>query len=152
MAANVSIPFEPIPFTFETTVVVLIGMVYGARNAAYVISTYYIAGILGLPVFANFGFGFHTFFGPTGGYLLGFLPAAFVSGYLAQRGWAKSILTSFVAAAIGICIIFLAGITTLSQIIGWHQAVMVGIMPFIISEPVKLVVAAVLAPRLWKQA
>lgn len=149
-ASQLSIPLLPVPLTFQSATVILIGMAYGARNGAYVIATYLLAGALGLPVFADFSGGMTYFYGPTAGYLIGFLPAAFLSGYLAQHGWGKHVLTSFLAACLGTGIIFLLGVTLLAQSLGWHQAIAFGLLPFLLSEPIKLAAVAYLIPKLWK--
>lgn len=152
IAAQISIPLVPVPLTFQSATVVLIGMAMGPRLGSYVIASYLIAGASGIPVFADFSAGPHVFFGATAGYLMGFLPAAFVSGYLAQHGFAKSIIGSFVAALIGVSIIFTCGVAWLSQFVGFAQAVSVGFMPFVVSESVKLFAAAIVIPKLWKQS
>lgn len=150
-ASQLSIPLEPVPLTFQSATVILIGMAYGARNGAYVVAAYLITGACGIPVFANYSFGIAPFFGPTGGYLIGFLPAAFLSGYLAEKGWARSMISSFAAACLGVSVIFLFGVTLLSLFVGFPQAITLGVMPFIVSEPVKLIAVSVLIPRLWKK-
>ena len=152
ISAQLSVPLKPVPLTFQSTAVVLIGMAYGARYGAMVVATYLLAGLMGLPIFAGFGAGPAKFFGPTLGYLLGFFPAAILSGYLAQKGCAKHFITSFLAAFLGISIIFLCGTSVLAQSIGWYNAVFFGVLPFIVSEPIKLIVVALCIPKLWKNA
>ena len=151
LASQLSIPLQPVPLTFQSATVILIGIACGARLGCYVIVSYLIAGACGLPVFADFSAGIPYFFGPTGGYLIGFLPAAALSGTLAQKGFARSILGSFIAACLGVCIIFLLGVSVLSIFVGWHKAITFGIMPFILSEPLKLIAVALIAPRFWKK-
>lgn len=150
IASQIAIPLQPVPLTFQSATVVLIGMAYGSRNGSLVILSYLIAGLCGLPVFAEFSAGPTPFMGPTVGYLIGFLPAAFVSGYLAERGFGRHLLTSFITALIGVSIIFFCGLSALSSFIGWNHAIQVGLMPFIASEPVKLLAVAFIIPRLWK--
>ncbi len=152
VSAQLSVPLKPIPLTFQSTAVILIGMAYGPRNSAAVIVAYLIAGLIGFPIFENFSAGPGKFFGPTLGYLLGFFPAAILSGYLAQKGWAKNVITSFLGACLGVSIIFLCGTSVLAQSIGWYNAVFLGVLPFIVSEPIKLIVVALLIPELWKNA
>src|SRR5579883_1199956 len=149
-ASQLSIPLEPVPLTFQSTAVVLIGMAYGARQGAYVIAAYFLAGACGLPIFADFHAGPAVFVGPTGGYLVGLLPAAFLSGYLAQKGWGKHIISSFAAALLGVTLIFCLGLTWLSQSVGWHQAIIFGLMPFVLSETLKLMAVSYVIPKLWK--
>lgn len=151
-ASQLSIPIEPVPLTFQSMTVVLIGMVYGARYGAYVMTTYLIAGALGLPIFADFSGGIVKLFGPTGGYLAGFLPAAFLSGYLAQKGWAKNVFSSFAVACLGASIIFFFGIAWLAKFVGLQQAITMGLLPFVLSETIKLIAVSLLIPKVWKKA
>jgi biotin transport system substrate-specific component len=150
-ASQLSVPLQPVPLTFQSSTVILIGMAYGARNGSYVILAYLLAGACGLPVFADFSGGLPKLFGPTMGYLLGFLPAAFLSGYLAQKGFAKNILSSFAAACLGASIIFFFGVSALSHFIGWKNAIAFGLAPFILSELIKLIAVACVIPQLWKK-
>lgn len=151
IASQISIPIEPVPLTFQSTTVILIGMTYGARKSVYVVLSYLLAGLFGLPVFTDFSSGMHVFLGPTSGYLLGFLPAAFLSGYLAEKGFGKNNLLSFIAACLGDSIIFGLGVMGLALSIGWEQAVALGLMPFIISELMKLLAMSYLVPSCWKK-
>lgn len=151
MASQLSIPLIPVPLTFQSATVVLIGMAYGSRRGAYVVGAYLLAGACGLPVFADFSAGILKFFGSTGGYLIGFLPAAWLSGYLSEKGWAKHIATSFIAASLGVSIIFALGVSVLATFIGWKEAIQFGLMPFLLSESIKLIAVSCLIPRLWKK-
>jgi biotin transport system substrate-specific component len=150
MSAHIIIPLQPVPLTFQSAAVIFVGMAYGARLGAYTLGTYLIAGMCGLPIFANHANENPLFFGSTAGYLFGFLPAAILSGYLAEKGWAKNIIRSFIASCIGAGIIFLSGLAVLSLFIGWSQAILLGFIPFIVTEPVKLFIASLIIPRLWK--
>jgi biotin transport system substrate-specific component len=150
LAAQISIPFQPVPLTFQSVTVILLGMGLGARLGGYTIGLYLALGALGLPVFANFSSGIYIFAGPTAGYLIAFLPAAVISGYFTQRGFAKTFLGSFSIALAGTVIIFTGGISFLAQLIGWHNAFLFGVMPFVISEPLKLFALSFVAPRFWK--
>ncbi len=134
LMSQLSIPLHPVPLTFQSVSVLLIGMVLGPRLGAYAVILYFAAGIVGLPVFANFSMGIGAFLDPAGGYLLGFLPAVIVGGYLAQRRWIIS------AAFFGTLIIFSFGFLFLSQLIGSSQAWILGVKPFLISEPIKLII------------
>lgn len=150
LSSQISVPLQPVPLTFQSITVILIGMALGARLGFYAVSTYLFAGCLGLPVFANFSGGLPVFFGPTAGYLIGFLPAAALSGFLAQQGFAKSILTSFISALLGTVLIFSLGIIVLAQYTGWYHAFLLGVKPFIITELIKLLALALFIPRCWK--
>jgi biotin transport system substrate-specific component len=152
VASQLTIPLQPVPLTFQSTTVILLGMTYGARYGAYIMLAYLAAGVMGMPLFAEFRAGPQILLGPTGGYLIGFVPAAFVSGYLAQVGFAKNIFLSFVAAFIGTAIIFGCGLLQLSTLMSWQAAIAVGVTPFLISELTKLVIVAYLIPKVWKTA
>lgn len=151
LSAQISIPLQPVPLTFQSATVLLIGLVYGARLGAEVVSAYLIAGACGLPVFAEIPSSFHFFFGPTGGYLLGFLPAVIVTGWLSERGWASRRFTSFLAALIGAAVIFFFGVGVLSRFVGWDKAILLGLKPFVLTEAAKLILVALFVPKFWKK-
>lgn len=148
ISAQLSIPFKPVPLSIQSTTVILIAMMYGARSGAYVILGYFMAGIAGVPVFADFTFGITKFIGPTGGYLIGFLPAAIVSGYLSQNGWTKNWAGSLLTALIGITIIFFCGVSLLSLTFGFTNAIQIGLMPFILSESVKIIIVSLVITKI----
>ena len=152
IASQLVVPLTPVPITFQSATVILIGMAFGPRLGTSIVITYLIAGIVGFPVFASFSSGLNPFFGPTSGYLIGFIPAAFISGYLAQWGFARNVARSFLAASVGTSIIFLFGITMLSRFVGWHNAFLLGFMPFVFTETVKLFFVSFLIPKMWKHA
>lgn len=151
VASQISIPLQPIPLTFQSATVAFIGIALGAKRGSYAIATYLLAGICGLPVFANFSFGPSALLGPSAGYLIGFLPGAYVAGYLAERGFARHAISSFVAALAAVTCIFGLGVAVLATFIGWHSALALGLMPFVVSEPFKLLAVALVAPRFWKK-
>jgi len=151
LASQISIPLTPVPLTFQSATVILIGMTLGARNATAAILTYLIAGFSGIPIFADFSGGAHYLASPTTGYLIGFLPAAFVAGYLAQKGFARNFFSSFLIACLAASIIFACGLTVLAKLIGWNAAVTFGLMPFIYSEIIKLALVALFVPYIWRK-
>lgn len=151
LASQLSIPLKPVPLTLQSATVILIGMAYGAKRGALVVLTYLIAGCCGAPVFANFSFGIASLFGTTGGYLLGFVPAAFLSGYLAENGFGKHFVSSLLAACLGAMVIFFFGVCGLSLFVGWHNAIIFGFMPFIMTETIKLIALSAIIPSLWSK-
>jgi len=152
IASQISVPLTPVPLTFQSATVVLLGMAYGPRYGTYIILSYLAAGgALCLPVFADYSAGPHVILGPSGGYLLGFIPAAFISGYLARMGFARNIFLSFIAACGGTIVIFALGLLQLSHFLGWHGAMTFGLLPFVGPELIKLVAVAAMIPRLWKK-
>ncbi len=149
LSAKMQIPFYPVPFTMQTAVVLLIGMGFGYRLAAMTVGFYLLQGALGLPVFANGG-GLAYFASPTAGYLWGFLAAAALMGYLAERGWDRHWGLSLAAMALGHGIILLFGVLWLSQLIGVSAAIANGLAPFWASTILKILLAAVLLPTVWR--
>ncbi len=152
IASQLSIPLKPVPLTFQSATVLLIASLYGARLGSATMAAYLIAGALGLPVYAEMSSGLAVLFGPTSGYLFGFFFAALLSGYLMQRGWGKHFISAFIASLCGAVVIFTLGLLVLSQYTGWHQAFLFGLQPFLITELVKLVAVAAIAPQFWKQS
>lgn len=150
LSAQISIPLQPVPLTFQSATVVLIGLAVGSRYASAIICAYFLAGICGAPVFADLSFGPLVFLGPTGGYLAAFLPAAYLTGYLAENGVCKSLLSSWLVACLGVAVIFTAGLLRLGHFLPWNQVLQVGLYPFVLSESLKLIVLAYFIPKLWK--
>lgn len=150
LSAQFVIPLKPVPLTFQSSMVVLLGMVYGMRLGVLTLLGYLIAGGIGLPVFADLSSGISPLFGPTAGYLAGFVPAALLGGFLAQRGFANHVLSAFVAAVLSATVIFFFGILVLAKFVGFSSAFTLGLMPFIVTEPLKLLAVALIVPCFWK--
>jgi len=154
LSAKLSIPFFPVPMTLQTMVVLCLGMVLGPRLGAAAVVAYLAQGALGLPVFAGTpekGVGIAYMMGPTGGYLLGFVVAAFVVGLLAQRQWDRSMPTTIAAMLIGNAVIYAFGLLWLGTLIGWDKPVLAfGMTPFLLGDLAKVLIAAALLPSLWK--
>ena len=150
LSAKVQIPFWPVPMTMQTFVVLVLGMAYGARLGAVTVGLYLIEGAAGLPVFAT-GSGLAYIAGPTGGYLIGFILASYVIGMLANRGWDRSMTKTLGAMLAGTVIIFFLGIAWLSTFIGFEKAIAAGLIPFLLSEGLKISLAVIIMPLLWKR-
>ena len=146
--AKAQIPFWPVPMTMQTFAVLLLGAAYGWRLGGATVLLYLAEGAVGLPVFAKGG-GFAYLLGPTGGYLVGFLIAAIVVGWLAQRGWDRSAITTVAAMLIGELIIFGLGVAWLAHLIGIDKAIAVGVTPFLWGEAAKIALATALLPASW---
>ncbi len=139
---TIYLPFTPVPITLQTLAVVLSGLVLGARGGALAQLGYLSMIALGMPVDAN-GVGPVAFFGPTAGYLIGFAPAAFVAGYLAERFARQSWWGNFVAAITGVLVIYTVGASWLAIVLGsWQTAWTAGVVPFILIDLGKAAVAA----------
>jgi biotin transport system substrate-specific component len=150
--AQVPLPFSPVPVTGQTLAVLLVGASLGARLGAASVALYIAEGVAGLPVFAGGTAGLARLSGPTGGYLVGFIAAAFVVGLLAERGWDRRIWTAAIAMFVGEVAIYVVGLGWLSRFplpVGVLDA---GLWPFVAGDLYKLVVAALLLPSAWRLA
>jgi biotin transport system substrate-specific component len=159
---SVPLPFTPVPFTFQPMVVLLTGLALGSRLGATSQVLYLAAGIAGLPVFAasaSLPPGAWRLLGPTGGYLLAYPAAAFVAGYLAERGFDRRYLTSVIAMCAGLAVIYLGGAAWLaffartiagSAAVGLQAAFIAGVYPFVIPDLIKLAAAAGIMPGVWR--
>jgi biotin transport system substrate-specific component len=163
-AAQISIPLPltAVPLTFQPMVVLVGGLVLGSRLAFASQVLYLAVGIAGLPVFAasaTLPAGALRLLGPTGGYLMAYPVAAFVAGYLAERGFDRRYITSVLAMFAGLAIIFVSGVTWLglfartltgSAPVGMQAALATGLYPCILPDVIKLALAAGLVPALWR--
>jgi biotin transport system substrate-specific component len=147
---RVALPFSPVPITGQTFAVLLLGALYGRTRGAATVVTYLTLGALGLPVFAGGAFGVASLVGPTGGYLVGFVAAAFVVGGLSERGWDRQPWSTAVSMLIGNSLIYVAGVLWLSRFVGWSAVLSTGVLPFLAGDALKLALAAVLLPAGWK--
>jgi biotin transport system substrate-specific component len=144
------LPFSPVPLTGQTLAALLVGVLLGSRLGVLALSVYLGEGLIGLPVFAGGGAGLVRLLGPTGGYLLGLVAAAFVLGTLAERGWDRCPATTLLAMTFGNLIIYAGGLFWLAHFVGTSRVVGLGLLPFIPGDCVKIVLAAALLPAGWK--
>jgi biotin transport system substrate-specific component len=150
LSSYITIPLYPVPITAQTLVVLLIGLSFGTRLSFLTLSLYLFQGAVGLPVFAGGAGGLAALFGPTGGYLFGFVAAGSLLGLLARRGFGKNFLTTIIAMLAGNAVIYLFGVSWLANFIGIENAVKNGILPFLYGDVLKIFVAAALIPVAWK--
>jgi biotin transport system substrate-specific component len=144
-SAKVQVPFYPVPMTLQTLAVLTLGALFGARLAAATLALYLGEGLIGLPVFAGAAAGPAYVAGPTGGYLVGFLLAAALVGWLAERGWTRGWLLALAAMTLGHVVIFAAGYAWLAPMLGAGKAWAVGVVPFAAATLAKTLLAAALA-------
>ena len=145
-----TVPFSPVPITGQTFGVLLVGMVLGKTRGTAVVLAYLLEGFAGLPVFAGGSAGAAKFFGPTGGYLIGFLAAAYLVGMLADRGWDKSYAKTLISMTIGTAVVFVAGLAQLSFFVPEGTLLSMGFIPFIPGALVKIAAASAILPSVWK--
>lgn len=153
-AAQLVIPMWPVPFTAQTLAVLLVGSILGATRGAISLIAYFSMGALGLPVFSA---ATSLSFGPTFGYLIGFVAAAAVVGWLSERGWHKSVQGVIGSFAISNAVIYLFGLPWLAFVLGnlgvandYASVVAAGLAPFVVGDVLKMILAAALLPLAWK--
>ena len=149
LTAHVKVPFWPVPMTMQTFAVLVIGMACGARLGVATVLVYLMQGAMGMPVFAG-GAGLAYITGPTGGYLLGFVLAAGLTGWLAERGFDRSPVRTVIAMLLGDALILTLGVAWLATLIGLQKAVAAGLVPFLAAEGFKIALAAIVLPGAWK--
>ena len=151
LSAQLSIPAFPVPFTFQTLAVLVIGSTYGAARGAITMGAYALVGALGLPVFADASSGFNVLFGYSGGFIIGFIFAAALAGRLAELKWSSNVLKALVGFVISTVVIYGLGIPVLamnaydSDLLAATQ----GMLPYLGWDFVKSVIAAGLIPSAW---
>lgn len=150
LLAQLTIPLSwtPVPITGQTFGVALISLLWGRKRAIAVMSAYLSAGAMGLPVFANAKSGLS--FGPTSGYLIGMFAASFFMGSLADLGFTKTFLKSWLAAFLGSVITFFFGILVLSFFVPHNQLFAAGVYPFLPGDCIKTLAASFLANKTFK--
>lgn len=154
LSAKLQVPFYPVPMTMQTFVVLVIGTSFGWRLGAATVALYLVEGALGLPVFAGTpekGIGLAYMVGPTGGYLLGYLPAAALCGFLASHGWDRRIATTALSMLLGTVVIYAFGLSWLGTVVGWDKPILAwGLTPFVLGDLLKLALATSVLPLAWK--
>jgi biotin transport system substrate-specific component len=151
LAAQVQIPALPVPFTLQTLAVLVIAATYGSSRGAITMSAYAVVGVLGFPVFAGGASGIAVIFGATGGFLLGFIFAAALIGRLAELNWSSDAVKMFVSYVLGSAVIYAIGVPVLamSAFASDLVAAMTYMLPYLIWDAVKAVIAAALLPTAW---
>lgn len=152
--AQLAVPLWPVPITGQTLAVLLVGSTLGPVRGVLSMLAYWVAGVIGLPVFSDAASGLAAAVGPTGGYLVGFIIAAGLTGWLAQRNWDKKFLGATVSFFAGTVVIFALGMAWLSISLGadLQQTLQWGLYPFIIGGIIKSLIAAAIMPASWKLA
>ena len=150
LSAKIQVPFWPVPMTMQTYAIMVIGAAYGWRLAGATVLLYLAQGFAGLPVFAGAAAGPAYFAGPTAGYLVGFVVSAVFIGWVAERGWARSLPRMAVAMTVGHLLILGLGVAWLSTLVGVEKAVAVGLTPFWAATALKTALAAATLPLAWR--
>jgi biotin transport system substrate-specific component len=137
------VPLSPVPITMQTFAVLLISALLGSRLGTTAVLAYLLEGAIGLPVFAQGHAGFAYIFGATGGYLLGFIPAAYITGRLAEKKSA-SLFRGLLLMTVGTLLIFFCGLSWLSLVFNTTDLLVVGFYPFLPGAIIKIVAAALI--------
>jgi biotin transport system substrate-specific component len=148
VAGQIKVPMWPVPTTLQTLAIFTIAAAYGRNLAIATLVAYLVEGAAGLPVFTNGG-GLAYFAGPTTGYLAGFVVAAGITGWAADRGLTNKPVKLFAANLAGTLVILLLGAAWIALMFGTEKAVAWGIGPFIVTDIIKAALAACLVPALW---
>jgi biotin transport system substrate-specific component len=148
ISSKLKIPFYPVPMTMQTFVVLFLGISFGYKIGLATVSLYLFEGIIGLPVFSNSpekGVGLVYFIGPTMGYLIGFLVATFLAGYLNLK---TNIFLIFLKLTLSVSIIYILGMLWLGSLIGWDKPIFkLGAEPFLLAELFKISLLTVLTKK-----
>ncbi|TQL47767.1 biotin transport system substrate-specific component [Homoserinimonas aerilata] len=154
VAAQLAIPLQPVPITMQTLAVLLVGSTLGATRGALSMVLYAVLGLVGLPVYSDATSGPAVLFGSTGGYIVGFIFAAALIGWLAQRNWDKKFLGAALSFLGGTVVTFVFGLAGLALVsgAGLEQVLQWGLYPFILGGVIKAAIAAAIIPSTWKLA
>jgi biotin transport system substrate-specific component len=151
VSAKLKIPFYPVPMTMQTFVVLFLGLAFGYKIGLATVGVYLLEGIIGIPVFSNSpekGVGLVYFTGPTMGYLIGFLFAVFLAGYLNLK---NNIFIIFTKLILSVSTVYLFGTLWLGTLIGWDKPILeLGVTPFLLAELFKICLLALLAKKIIK--
>jgi len=140
--------FTPVPISLGSLGIILIALLYGRKLGTATVLSYVAAGSLGAPIFAGFKAG--SLFSPTGGYILGYIAATVILGFLSDKGIAKSYVKTFLSLLLVSVIILILGALVLMLFVPIKNVFMAGVLPFIPGDMLKAVAATLLFPRLWK--
>lgn len=149
ICAQISIDLPLVPITMQTFAVLAVGAAFGMRLGAATLVLYTLEGVLGLPVFQGFSGGPAVLMGPTGGYIIGFILAAALVGWFAERGFDRRVLTMFTVMMLGAAILYLPGLLWLAKFTGYDKVLELGLYPFLWGDLLKAALAAVAFPAAW---
>lgn len=147
LISKINIPWQPVPMTLESVTVILFGLTLGSKRATAAVGLYLLQGSFGV-----WTTGFSVLAGPTAGFVFGFLPAAFFAGWMMEMGMTRSFIRTCMTAVLSTLIVFSLGAIWLQAIMGWHDTYVYGIKPFLIVEPIKLLLASAFVIACQKKA
>lgn len=146
LSAKVTVPLQPVPITLQSLAVLFVGMTMGWRLGGSAILLYLLEGFSGLPVFSV------GILAPQMGYLIGFVFAALIGGYLAEHGWCKHFTTTIVSAVLATLVILSCGYFVLAHFVGYTSAFLLGVKPFLFGDSLKVIFLACVVPVFWRKS
>jgi len=149
ISAKLKIEIGTVPITGQTFAVLLSGALLGSKRGVLAQIFYLLGGLAGIPWFSRGG-GISYLMSPTFGYIIGFVLAAFVVGFLCERGFDRKIDSAILAMFLGNVLIYFPGLLWLSKFVGFGKVLEIGLYPFIIGDIIKLFLAALILPLGWK--
>jgi len=152
LSAKAKVTLGPVDLSLQTLAVFLIAVAFGSRLAVATLLLYLAQGVYGWPVFQGTpekGIGLAYMLGPTGGYLVGFVAAAAIVGWAADRGWDRNPLKLFAAILVAEVVLTALGFGWLAALIGWEKAWQFGVVPFMVPDLIKVALAAAIPPAIW---
>ena len=149
IAAQIAIPlpFTPVPLTMQPLAVILVGVALGSTRGAAAATLYLLEGFSGLPVFAEGHGGPLHLVGPTAGYLLSYPLAAWLAGFVSERGWGTSITRAISGILLALGVIYLGGWSWLAVLTDPRSALIAGVAPFVLADVIKVAIGAALLPK-----
>lgn len=142
------LPFTPIPVATQAHVILLLSSLLGSKRAFFAVLAFLFQGAIGLPVFAGGQGGLPILLGPKGGYLVGYLAAALITGFLIERRAERTPLYTFASMGVGNLGVYLFGLPWLACYVGWSSVLLLGMLPFLLVDLCKLVLASKILKKL----
>lgn len=149
VCAKLKIEIGAVPITMQTLAVLLSGAILGAKRAALAQLTYLLMGLGGIPWFSRGG-GISYLLSPSFGYIVGFIPAAYLTGWLCQKGFDRKINTIIGAMILGNVLLYIPGLLWLAKFVGFGRVLEIGLYPFIPGDLLKVILAGAILPLIWK--
>lgn len=148
ISAQITIPLLPVPTTLQDMTIIMLSMLLGAKRSVAMVTSYLALGLFGAPVFAGLMSGPAVFLSPLGGYLFGFVSCGYVAGLLAEKGLARTPVNCFLSGFLALIVLFVVGVSYFAIISSWHEAWVLGFLPFVGTSFLKLLSISILVPAI----
>ena len=147
---SIPLPFTPVPITGQTLGVLMVGAGLGSRLGVMSMLAYLLVGMVGFPVFEGASSGVEKIYGATGGYLVGFVLCAYLTGKWVEKGLDRRVSTAFPGFLLGMALIYACGLLWLGVQTSWQNVLMMGLWPFLPGAAIKIIFASALMPSVWR--